>query len=261
MRLYACFTVFDGLELLDKSIDHIMPFVDGVVICYQEISNRGNRSDQLSEHLKRYVNYSEVIMVKYLANMTLNAKENERRKHQLMIDKAKEQGATHYIMMATDHFYDNQQLFQAKRALDGTDIDVTFSKMYTYYKKPEWQLDPPEDYFMPFICRLHPHTRIEKLSSYPVLVDPSVKVNTCAKWIVYEPNEVMLHHYSMVRKDRDSIRGKFENAASPWHPNEIKLFVEEYDRYNLATNTGITYFKGRKIKVVDDFFGLNSIFK
>lgn len=261
MKLYACITIFDGLELLEKAVDNIRPFVDGFVICWQSISNKGNESKVIGDYLKPYVNDSDVLLVKYHTDLSLNPKENERRKHQLMIDKARGMGATHFIMMATDHFYDPQELLWAKREMEHGDLDTSFSLMYTYYKKPEWQLTPPETYYMPFICKLHPHTKIERVKGYPVFVDPSVQLNTIGNHILFSSSRVMLHHYSMVRAGVESIEEKFRNAASPWSEKQITDFIGEYQNYNAAYNPGVTYFSGRKIQIVDDFFGLNGIFK
>jgi hypothetical protein len=262
MKLYACFTVFDGLELLDHSFDSIIPFVDGVVICYQEISNKGNRSDEVSEYLKRFVNHSEVQLVKYYTDLSFKPKENERRKHQLMIEKAREAGATHFLMMATDHFYRGVEFYRAKQQLRINEhITTTFTQMFTYYKKPEWQLDPPETYWMPFISKILPDTKIQRSSTYPVYVDPSVQVHPIGEYYCFKPDEIMLHHYSMVRKNEASILGKFQNAASPWKPEQIQAFTDEFASYDLARNPGIKYFSGAKVKVVDDFFALNRIFK
>lgn len=262
MKLYACFTVFDSLELLDHSIENILPFVEGVIICYQEISNKGNRSDKVGKFLEMYEDVEGIRVVKYFTDMTLGPKENERRKHQLMLTKARESGATHFIMMAADHFYPHTDLWRGIQFLKANDdVCATFTQMFTYYKKPEWQLDPPETYYMPFICKLLPTTKIERIRNYPLLVDPSVQVNTIDKYHVFPLKEIALHHYSVVRKDQASILEKFENAASPWTPEQIKDFTEEFMSYDLQRNVGIKYFSGRKVKLVDDFFALNRIFR
>lgn len=262
MKLYACFTVFDGLELLDLSIENILPFVEGVVVCYQDVSNKGIKSDQVEKFLEMYREVEGIQVVKYHTELNMNPKENERRKHNLMLNKAREAGGTHFLMMATDHFYSHTEMWRGINHLKANQqIQATFTQMFTYYKKPEWQLDPPEEYFMPFICKILPDTRIERIRPYPLLVDPSVQVNTFANHHVFKLNEIALHHYSMVRKDTAAIYGKFMNAASPWTIQQMEEFTKEYDGYDLERNGGIKYFQGRKVKLVDDFFALNRIFK
>lgn len=256
MKLAICYTVFDGLELLEKSVQTMAPHVDEIIICYQNVSNKGNADYGIINWLETtFHKYTNIYFVEYEADLKLNPKENERRKHQTMIQTAKFLECTHFIMAATDHFYTDMDVKYAKRIVSEKDYDVTFSSMYTYYKKPTWQLDTIEKYFMPFICKLHPHTQIEKVPYFPLRVDPSVQVNTFNKWYCFHEKEVMLHHYSMIRKD---IRSKYENAASPWNQEQIERFVSEFDNYTLKENPGIYYFHGTKIKEVPDYFNLAS---
>jgi uncharacterized protein YdhG (YjbR/CyaY superfamily) len=65
----------------------------------------------------------------------------------------------------------------------------------------------------------------------------------------------MMHHYSMIRTD---IKNKFRNAASSirWSETQKETFISEYENYSLENNHGITYFRGAKVKEVENFFGL-----
>lgn len=257
MKLIACFTVFDGLELLDKAILNIIPHVDEVIICWQDVSNKGNFDPNVGEFLQRYEQHSDVFAYKYATDLKLGPKENERRKHNLMLEKARQHGATHFLMAATDHFYDAGEFFRAKHAIIANDWDMTMTAMFTYYKWPTWRLTPIENYYMPFICKIYPNTKIERIKNYPVLVDPSVQVNTWEKWHLFPAEEIMLHHFSMIRTD---IKWKFLNAASPWTPDDVRRYTAEFENYNMAANTGVAYFQGRKIEVVPDQFNLSTIF-
>jgi hypothetical protein len=261
MILYACFTVFDGLEMLEPSIARISPYVDGIIICYQKVSNKGNVSNDIISKLDKFGFNSKVSFVNYETDLKLGPKENERRKHQLMIDTARYKNATHFIMMATDHFYTDKQFYEWKLKIANSDYDCTFTQMYTYYKKPTWQLTPPETYYMPFICKLYPQTSIQRIKNYPVFTDPSVQVNTCSKFLCLGLDEIALHHYSLVRNGFDSMVEKFVNAASPWTNDQITDFLSEYSDYDIEENPGVKYFQGRKIKVVDDYFKLEPIFE
>src|SRR5688500_8177721 len=105
MKLIACYTVFDGMELLDPAIESIRAHVDLVIICYQTISNTGQQMAQADiDILKSMV--GEHVILSYSTDLSVNAKVNERRKHSMMIEKARQLGATHFLLGATDHFYD-----------------------------------------------------------------------------------------------------------------------------------------------------------
>ena len=130
--------------------------------------------------------------------------------------------------------------------------------MFTYYKRIDWQLTPIEAYFMPFICKIYPETAITRQTNYPVRVDPALQLNTCKNYREFHPFEIMLHHYSMIRVDIDN---KFRNAAASirWTKEQIETFKSEFKNYTLEENKGISYFQGRKVRKVEDHFGLQNV--
>jgi len=262
MKLAICFTVFDGIELLEKAILSAQEWADDVIVCWQEISNRGHQSKTIESDLlalQILLPGPDIHLVKYETNLTKGTKFNERVKHNLMMEVARARGNTHFVMAATDHFYLAQEVEYAKRVVLESGFDVTFTAMYTYYKFPSWQLTPREDYYMPFICELTPETKIERVGAgYPIYVDPSVQVTPCKRHSLFTDREIMLHHYSMVRVN---MYEKFKNAASGWNEDQMAEFLEEHALYNLKDNPGVKYFQGRKIVEVPDYFGLNSIFE
>lgn len=256
MRLAALITVFNGLELLDKAIENILKQVDEIIIAYQDVSNKGNLSNDVFPAVRKYIGMAKFTVVKFEPVPGINTKDNERSKHNLLLEQAKKLHCTHFLFMATDHFYLPEEFAAAKQQVRH---DVTFTAMYTYYKNVTWQLTPIEEYYMPFICKLYPETQVTKCRSafYPCRVDPALMINTCATYRILSPELIMLHHYSMIRND---IRNKFANAAASirWKPEQVQGFIDEYENYNPEENKGITYFQGRKVKVVADYFGLVS---
>lgn len=256
MKLSACYTVFNGLELLGKSIEQIYPLVDNVIICYQTVSNTGNPCNRVENFVHyHFQSKKKVIIVHFHPDFSVNTKENERKKHQLMLETARKAGSTHFFLSATDHFYDKEQFCFAKKAAESCDFDVTFTKMFTYYKHPTWQLTPIEDYYMPFIMKLHDNTCIASIRNYPLRVDPSVQVNTYKNWYLFSENQIMMHHYSMIR---ENIKNKFKNAAASmrWKPGDAENFANEFENYDITENPGIKYFNGRKIKEVENIFNI-----
>jgi len=251
MKLAYCITVFNGWELLRPAIDNIKPLVDEVILCYQNMSNTGNYDPDNEVRLSEFRDLG-VKIINHEPNLNLSTKQNEINKHQCMIDRAKLIGCTHFIMAATDHFYEPEQF---KAAVEkGKDYDVTVSKMYTYYKKPTWQITPIETYYMPFIHKLYART-VVSYQKYPVLVDPSVSVNTNEKFYEFKESELMLHHYSMIR---DNIGNKFDNAAASinWSEEQKQSFKDEWENYDIGKNEGVQYFRGNKIKVVPNHFNI-----
>lgn len=253
MKLAMCYTVFNGEELLVQSVMNHIDLVDVIIICFQCISNKNGSNLGLLPLLSKLSGNKKINFVEFHPNLQLNTKENERLKHNLMIETARKSGSTHFILSACDHFYTRVEFLEAKKAVETHDYDATFTKMFTYYKHFTWQITPIEDYYMPFICKLSPETRIERVAGFPCKVDPSVQMNTFKKYCIFKEKEIMMHHFSMVRND---MRSKFENAASSirWTQDQVKLFISEYESANLESN--ISYFQGRGLKLVENYFNL-----
>ena len=248
MKLAFLYTIWTGddMEMLQRSIEQHLPHVDGVFLCFQNISNKGEYSNQ---HLPPIFGENKLHYLPFHPNLDVNTKENERIKHDLMIQEAKKQGFTHFIMGACDHFYSKETFYNAKKIHTELDPDVTFTKMITYYKQENWVLWPLENYYMPFIHKMYPNTGILANVRYPVLVDPSVKVSPFMHGYVMDEKEGILHHYSMIRTD---IQKKFRNAASSirWSENQVKTFISEYE--NAKIGDKITYFKGAELVDVSE---------
>lgn len=253
MKLAALYTVFNGLELLEGSIDQIIGSVDMVIISFQEVSNRGEFSSEVRQFMERFSEREKIKVLEYDPVFNVDTKQNERNKHQQLINEARKNGCTHFFLSACDHYYQPEQFDAAKRTCERNGYDVTFTRMFTYYKHPEWRIDPPETYFMPFICRIYPETTVTQNAHYPVLTDPSVRVSPWFTFHIFQMDEIVMHHYSMIRQD---IENKFRNAAAAINktPERTTQLIEEYNSAEVGSS--ISYFKGAKIIEVDNIFSI-----
>jgi hypothetical protein len=259
MKLAACYTIFNNLELLEKSIEQIYNSVDVIIIGYQLQGWNGRESTEILpfiEQLKTCQYSDKFRFTCYDVDTKITPKANEINKHNQMLDFARNVGCTHFFISACDHFYNTNDFNFAKKI--AADFDVTLSKMFTYYKYPTWQLTPIEDYCMPFIMRIYNDTKFIKAYDYPQRVDPAIKVNTCKTHYTFSESELMMHHYSMVRID---VNEKFSDSASRfrWEASKPKEYLDEYNNYDFKSNPGVKYFQGRKIKIVDDYFTLDTL--
>lgn len=255
MKLGFIYTVFDNTELLEGSIKQILPYVDKVLIVHQPISNTGQQMSAFDRTILEgeFFNTNPKIEgIKFIPQPSDNIKEMERKKHNAGIQHLKAKGFTHFAMGACDHYYIPEQFLRAK--IKALNYDVTLTDMYTYFKNPEWRLEPIENYQMPFICKIYPHTEISKLEYNGFKTDPSVRINTRATLYMFPHHEIILHHYSMVRLN---IERKFDSAAIfKRTPEAMKRYLDEYHDYDIQKNPGVEYFGGRKIKVVPNHFGI-----
>lgn len=243
--LLYTFWTGDDVDMLIRSIEQHKEHVDMIVIGIQGVSNIGEHGlhsdDVVYQYLKLLPDGCRIIH--FEPNLSLSTKQNERNKHNDMIEIAKDFNCTHFILSAADHFYSKEMFDYGKNVMQTTDVDVILTRMRTYYKQYNWILDPIEEYYMPFIHKLTVNTEITTRVKYPVVVDPSVKVSTAQKFHIAS-DEYLMDHYSMVRMD---IEKKFRNAASSirWTKEDVQTFINEYK--NAKVGDSIKYFQGRKI--------------
>lgn len=251
MKLHLLYTFWTGddVQMLLDSIKHHQNSVDKISVFIQGISNKGHnepmRNKLIHYYVKQKLNFE---LHGFMPDLTLSTKENERVKHNMMIQHAKSEGSTHFIMAAADHFYSPEMILEGKKIINSEQYDLILTRMRTYYKQKNWILEPIESYYMPFIHKMYPLTSISSSVKYPVLVDPSVKVNTSTHIFVMD-DSFLMDHYSMIRTD---IEKKFRNAAASirWNENQIQEFIEEYK--NAKIGDKIKYFQNRTLISIDD---------
>jgi hypothetical protein len=257
MKLGILYTTWTGddMQILKDSIEQHLPFVDGVLVFMDGASMSMEQIPFSEKHrIDYHLSNSKIQQFNFLENDQKfggNPKAIERNKHNQMIQEAKKQGFTHFILAAGDHFYSKETFEAGKEVAES--VDVSFTKMVTYYRTADLAVWPLEDYYMPFIHKMYPETEISTSAKYTVIVDPSVKVNTCSSIVIFEAKQAVLHHYSMVRKN---ILRKFRNAASSirWTKEQKETFINEYN--NAQIGGKISYFQGRELKKASEVLEL-----
>ena len=217
MKLACIYNVWDADELLPYSIAQIEPHVDVIILVYQIVSNFG-------EHYVPTLPEKGTINVLYNPDLTKSATYNETRKRNLGLEVARQEQCTHFISMDCDELYDGL-VFKKHRDLV-EQYDGSACKMLTYYKHPDIRLTPLETYYVPFISRILPTTKLGALG-YPVHADPTRTVSTCKNFYIID--EPIMHHFSWVRSD---IARKLRNssASGRWRAL-IPQMVEQYDKF------------------------------
>ena len=248
MKLAACYTVFNGVELLEHAINSVKDHVDEIIIGFQTVSNYGNECKDILDFMDRFPDYN---YFNYEPDLTVDSKTNEKRKHQKLIEFARSKNCTHFFLSATDHFYKEDEILYAINVVLTTGVRTTYSKMITYFKEPTLRLEPLEEYYMPFICS----TSVNIGSMSPVLVDPACSFRPFAPYYVFKEEEVLMHHFSWIRKD---IRNKLENAAAKvnWL-DRIEEFIDKYNNFKLGNK--FPYYPKHKIVETEDIFNLRNI--
>lgn len=219
IRLAAIYNVWDADYLLPFSIAQIRKHVDEIIVVYQNESNFGELYEPTIP--------SDLVKYLYAPNKSQSATWNETRKRNIGLGIAQDLGCTHFISMDCDEFYDSEEFLAYKtRAVV---FDSSACQMYTYYKYPHVRLSPIEPYYVPFISRIKPDTKLG-VRDYPVQVDPTRSVSTCKEF--YQIDRPVMHHMSWVRKD---IEQKLRNSsASIRWKSRIPEFVELFNNFEIA---------------------------
>jgi hypothetical protein len=250
MKLAACYTVFNGIELLSDAIESVKSEVDEIIISYQLVSNYGNIYDEFLYWKDKHPQYT---YIEFNPDLSVDAKTNEKRKHQGLIEKARELGCTHFFLSATDHLYVTKELQYAKKKVESDNLVTTYTKMKTYFKSNDMCLAPYESYYMPFICSV----RVNMGTKAPVLVDPACMFRPFNPSYVFDAEEVLMHHFSWLRHD---ISSKLENAAAKvnWL-DRVEEFKEKYNNFKLGDK--FPYYPNHEIVKCKPIFKIRTFFK
>jgi len=198
MILHASITFFNGEEFLKPCVRNLEGVVDHITVLWQDVSYRGN---PISEEALTILDGLSVNKIHYPNDSEATGHENETAKRNLGLDAARNFGATHHLDLDVDEFYFHPQLEYAKDVITSKDIDSTACRIYEYHSDIHWRC--PEwrpDMFVGLIHKLHPETHFINGGTYPVRIDPTRRVNTCDNFHAFEPQDVCMHHYTLVRK-------------------------------------------------------------
>lgn len=230
MKLGVSYNLFDGEELLEGSIRQIRDQVDHISVVYQLTSNFGNPcNDELLPLLNKLKNDGLINeLFEYNPKINNGGHFNEITKRNIGLSLSVGAGCTHHMSMDSDEYYLPEQFkFLKEEMINGT-YDSSYCQMKTYYKTWEYQLDPPEEYYVSLIYRINNYSLFEMGKQSPVLVDPTRRMDA-GKYRLFKRDEIEMHHGSYIRND---IRSKLTNSsASINFKNDIEKIVTHYNNW------------------------------
>ena len=228
-KLGISYNAFDGLELLEGSLEITTCVVDYVSVVWQPVSNFGkkiseNDSDIISD-LKR--KYPGVRFISYMPACH-GGHVNELKKRNLGLELSKLNGCTHHMSMDVDEYYDTHELADAINDVVLGGFDSSACQMQTYWKDDTHRLKVPEEYYVPLVYKIDGR-KFDSRVTWPVLVDPTRRLQP-GKTMLFDRSSVEMHHMSYVRAD---IRSKLENSsASINFASRIDNLVSAYDNWS-----------------------------
>lgn len=265
MKLAAIYNVWDGDELLRSSINSIIPYVDLIIIVWQDISNFGEHYTPsmdgnfyleegmgciatltTQEEPDKIFHAVEYVFQKYIPTV-IDGAINETNKRNIGLEIAKNKEATHFIFMDCDELYED--FGKGKKDFIESGANGSVCRLFTYWGKPTYQLYPKEDYWVPFIHKLTEKT-VAGMQIYPFWCDPTRRVNE--QNVVELP--ILMHHFSYVR---NNIERKLRNSSAKINL-ENSTYLQDYKDLMATTTPNGHYIPcmQRKVKIVNNIFNI-----
>jgi hypothetical protein len=238
MKLGISYNVFDGEELLEGSLKLVRRYADYISIIYQTLSNLNRPCSPSLESSIFAIKKSGLVeeLITYRPDFSLSPTENETIKRNIGLNMSRFSVCTHHLSMDVDEYYDPQEFANICKYIDDNDIDLSACGLYSYYKYPFLRLDPPERYFVTFITRIYENSNFITGSYFPVLVDPSRRMNDARckglmKFKCFSQDDLMMHHFTYVRKN---LRSKLENSSASINFTNIEKVIQHYDNFRIG---------------------------
>lgn len=219
MKIAAFFTVWGDDGLLKYAIQNIAPVVDKVFVIYSRYSNFGELDEQMNF-------YEEASYLLFEPNQAKKPAENERAKRNFGLDKLRQLGYTHFIMLDGDEFYEPQHFKKELTRFSDPNLKGLVCPLKCYFRTP--YLSVKDHTLVTFIHKITPELRFERNPRYPFAVhqemlsiDPTRQLNIFdgVEW-----SDIMMHHYSYIRPD---VKKKVRNSTARRNL-EVSSIFEDY---------------------------------
>jgi len=210
MKLGISYNLFDGEELLRSSILSVRDDCDHLNVVYQTVSNFGNPCSEdlldLLSDLKKDKLIDELYF--YEPNLNKNPTRNELIKRNIGLKIAKKNKCTHFLTSDSDEYYLADQFQKAKKFIEENKIEISACSFINYLKEPIYQLEGFSSFYVPFISKIKFFSKFDKKNSFPVMADPTRRLNGKV-FKLFDQNDLVMHHMTLVRKE---IERKFNNS-------------------------------------------------
>lgn len=205
LRICAIINFWDGYELLPHAVKQWHKLNVDVIIVYSNLSNYRMIRD--NSVLLAKPEYQDCILFKCEPLDSLQPVDNERRKRNYGLEKAKGLGYTHFITADADELYESVDV--------DLDADGTVVGCQTYFKSPTLTIGLDVT-LVPFVHKITPAIAHAWNRNYPyafdqngIRIDPSRQLNISSG--VLFNDKIVMHHASWIRDDYQS---KIDNSTA-----------------------------------------------
>lgn len=210
------YSVFDGEELLEKSVESIRSQVDYINVVWQDVSWKGAAGNKevpiLLERLKSEGKIDEII--KFTPDISIKAARNEERKRNIGLEAAKKFGCDYFMTMDCDEFYLEDEVREAKQFILKHGVTHSFCGFVNYGPLPTERFIDPSSYAVQFFSKINgkSYLGVEKGRNKNRIaeVDQTRELSDFAGAKYYFLTHIHMHHMTLVRKD---LYKKFMNTS------------------------------------------------
>lgn len=212
MKLGTVIIVHSGAEFLKPSLISIRPFSDFIVLVYANKSNNGHPAppylkplldDMIKEGLA-----DELVQHHFQSvNTIFQMKNLQRQRRRVGQEICRQRGCTHIIIKDCDEFYEPEQFKMAMRFAEH--YDLILCNLYDYAGSVNRRVKKLPPLHVPVIHNIDCELAYVR---YKVVVDTERSV--AARTIrIFTPEEMMMHHYTAVRYNKEEHLRKFEGHS------------------------------------------------
>ncbi|KIO49289.1 glycosyltransferase family 2 protein [Nitrosospira sp. NpAV] len=223
MKLSASINFFNSEETLFQAVQCIRPYVDHLSIIYQEVSNYGHPISTEALNILEQLKIHNLVddWIKYQPDLSLPATKNEFLKRREGLRIARDEEATHFLLMDADEFYLPSEFESAKNVIEEKNIDYSCVHSYFYVHKPTYRSLDVDTTNVCFIAKITDKLAFDFAGEFPAeSVDPTRRISVPGgKFKFFDEHEICMHHMNFVRRDFIS---KLLNTSSAADENFIK---------------------------------------
>lgn len=225
-KVGIAYNLYDGLEILEDSLNSVREMADYICAIYQEVSNWGNKNPNGKFILKGLYDKGLLDDV-YLYEPYLQAggHVNEIHKRQIGLERCIDKGCDIFMSMDADEIYRKEQIQSALDNFKKGDYESSACQMRTYYHDYNYSLDPPEEYYVTLFNKVKEGDQFRMGAPFPVLVDPTRRINGKNNALIFERDDIEMHHMSYVRESDESLYSKLKNSSA-----SVNFSQENFDK-------------------------------
>lgn len=226
------YSVFDGEELLEKSLKSVRNSADYINVVYQTTSwYNESCSKDLIRVLKKCKEQNLIDeIIEYKPNYEKSAGKQELEKRNIGLKYSKKAGCDYFMPMDTDEFYLGNELEKLKRKISINGITNAYC-MQKLYLTPTKRIQEFPRHAVTLFGKINVFSKMKANKNNIILIDPTRQISGFFNKKPYVFLDIYMHHYSFFRKD---INKKIRNSSGKVMLPKTSETIKVHDYFKLG---------------------------